>query len=162
MEARVLKSVPCSCVQKQELCQIFGLLLPSLTASWLFRWHKMLRLYCLYFSLFLFFYFLKIFTKSHDVDFWIIGLTLHSCLTVCYQKWHRTSHVSVSFVSHSEHPASNRDVCLYVQKKKRFDFGAGCRVVRLVRRVFVTWTWVYFSLLFLNDHLFFICSLPPS
>lgn len=55
--------------------QIFGLLLPSLTASWLFRWHKMLSLF-----------FLKIFIKSHNVDFWIIGLTLHSCLTVCHQK----------------------------------------------------------------------------
>lgn len=31
------------CVQKQELCQIFGLLLPSLTASWLFRWHIMFK-----------------------------------------------------------------------------------------------------------------------
>lgn len=74
------KKVPCSCEQKQELCHKFGLLLPSLTASWLFRWH------ICYFCHFL----KRSFTKSHNVDFWITDLTLHSCLTVCYQ-----NHVSV-------------------------------------------------------------------
>lgn len=152
---RVLKSVPCSCVQRQELCWILGLLLPSLTASWLFRWHKMLRLSLPFFLPFFLcsflFVFWKIFTKSHNVDFWIIGLNLHSCLTVCYQKWHRTSHASVSVVSRSER--SLRIEMYVCASKKRFDFGADCRVVRLERRVFsLTDTSVCFSLLFI-DHL---------
>lgn len=79
MEACIIeKRKSCSCVQTWELCQIFGLLLPSLTASWLFRWYKNV------------FFFKVLYQITH---LWIIGLTLHSCLTCLLPEMTSISHV---------------------------------------------------------------------
>lgn len=104
MEACIKK--PAASYRSRNFCQIFGLFLPRLTASWLFRWHKMFFIFSLFFSL------KKDLYQNHTM-FWIIGLTLHSCLTCLLSEM--IGHVSVS--SRSE----NWDVRLYVPKK-RFDF----------------------------------------
>lgn len=118
---RVLKKAsPCSCVQRQGLCWILGLLLPSLTASWLFRWHKMLRLsfFLSFFLSFLFSFYSKDLYQNRII-FWIIGLNLHSCLTCLLPEMtSNQSHVSLSVVSRSERSLRIEMYCLCVQKKK--------------------------------------------